>query len=302
MAGAPQNYLAVMKVVGVGGGVVIVPLIVSACKSIPQRVVSGTSLAAVLSTALVSAATFAESGCVDPAAAAVISPVAMLTAPLGAKLTAKLNCTALRRTLGIFLLCVAPLVPLKAYLLSEKEQGLGKTGATGSGDRTAPVAVAAALQTSVADAAADVPPPAGISTILQPDFWKRLAADVRGMELSTVAALGATGGVAGLASGLLGIGGGTIVTPLLALLMPYGQATVLGTSLLSMVPPSAAALAQHTRMGNVDWRMALGLAAGTAVGGALGSGAAVQAPAGVLEGCFAVGMLFLGRKTLQSAR
>lgn len=97
-------------------------------------------------------------------------------------------------------------------------------------------------------------------------------------------------------------GGGTIVTPLIALLMPYSHATVLGTSLLSMVPPSLAALAQHTRMGNVDWRMAAGLAAGTAVGGALGSNMAVQAPPGALEACFAVGMAFLGRKTLQSIR
>lgn len=122
------------------------------------------------------------------------------------------------------------------------------------------------------------------------------------MPATTVIPLVATGAVAGLASGLLGIGGGTIVTPLLALTMPYGHATVLGTSLLSMAPPSMAALVQHTRMGNVDWRMAVGLAAGTAVGGALGSSAAVQAPPGVLETVFAVGMLFLGRKTLQTAK
>ena len=122
------------------------------------------------------------------------------------------------------------------------------------------------------------------------------------MGAATVGTLMATGAVAGFASGLLGIGGGTIVTPLLALTMPYGQVVVLGTSLLSMVPPSLAALAQHARMGNVDWRMAAGLAAGTAVGGALGSSAAVSAPPGALEVCFSVGMLFLGRKTLQTVR
>ncbi len=37
------------------------------------------------------------------------------------------------------------------------------------------------------------------------------------------------------------------MTPLLALTMPYGQAMVLGTSLLSMIPPSVAALIQHNR-------------------------------------------------------
>jgi hypothetical protein len=49
--------------------------------------------------------------------------------------------------------------------------------------------------------------------------------------------------------GLLGIGGGTIVTPLHALISPLPQAAVLGTSLLAMLPPSAVALAQHYRQG-----------------------------------------------------
>lgn len=79
-----------------------------------RRVVSGTSLAAVLATALSSAYTYSAAGCVELGAAALISPAAMLTAPLGARLTSRLDCTALRRILGYFLLAAAPLVPLKA--------------------------------------------------------------------------------------------------------------------------------------------------------------------------------------------
>ena len=60
------------------------------------------------------------------------------------------------------------------------------------------------------------------------------------------------------------------------------QAGVLGSSLLAMVPPSCVGLAQHARLGNVDWRMAAGLAAGTAVGSFAGSKVAVDAPAGQL--------------------
>lgn len=55
-------------------------------------------------------------------------------------------------------------------------------------------------------------------------------------------------------------------------------------------------------MGNVDWRMAAGLAAGTALGSVAGSNLAVAAPPGVLEAAFCVGMLFLGRKTLATAK
>jgi uncharacterized membrane protein YfcA len=68
-----------------------------------------------------------------------------------------------------------------------------------------------------------------------------------------------------------------------------------------MVLPSLIGLAQHQRMGNVDWRMAAALAVGTSVGSYIGSNFAVQAPAGVLEGLFAAGMLLLGRRTLVAA-
>lgn len=74
-----------------------------------------------------------------------------------------------------------------------------------------------------------------------------------------------------------------------------------GTSLAAMVLPSLIGLAQHQRLGNVDWRMAAALAAGTTVGSYVGSNFAVSAPAGVLEGLFAAGMLLLGRKTLMAA-
>lgn len=56
------------------------------------------------------------------------------------------------------------------------------------------------------------------------------------------------------------------------------------------------------RLGNVDWRMAASLAAGTAVGSVAGSNVAVAAPPGALEAAFCIGMLFLGRKTLATAR
>jgi len=59
------------------------------------------------------------------------------------------------------------------------------------------------------------------------------------------------------------------------------QAGVLGSSLLAMVPPSCVGLAQHARLGNVDWRMA----AGTAVGSFAGSKVAVDAPAGACNTC-----------------
>lgn len=287
------------SIVGVGGGVIIVPAIVSSCKTIPQRLVSGTSLAAVVSTAVASAYTYSAQGCVDLGAAALISPAAMLTAPLGARLTARLNCTALRRILGFFLLAAAPLVPLKAYLLSRDtaaaEESLAGATADAGGAAGGAAAAAAALPATTAAAG----PSSGASA---PTELSTLVERIRFPPPATSAVLVATGAVAGVASGLLGVGGGLIVTPLLALTMDYPQATVLGTSLLAMIFPASAALLQHQRLGNVDWRMAASLAAGTAVGSLAGSNVAVAAPPGALEAAFCVGMLFLGRKTLATAR
>lgn len=279
------------SIVGVGGGVLIVPMIVSACRSIPQRVVSGTSLAAVLGTAVASASAYAASDRVDLVSAALVASAAVLTAPLGARLASRLDCTTLRRTLGWFLLAVAPLVPLKAYLLLDREEKANKGGHPLRHDALVPGAL-------------EPTPAAHRLTLgtLRATWDKQWAAYGRDLGAAGAAAVVATGAAAGLASGLLGIGGGTIVTPVLALLMPYGQATVLGTSLLAMVAPSAAALLQHARLGNVDWRLAAGLAAGTVVGSAAGSMTALNAPPGMLELAFTVGMLFLGRKTLQTAR
>lgn len=48
--------------------------------------------------------------------------------------------------------------------------------------------------------------------------------------------------------------------------------------------------------------MAAALATGTALGSVGGSNLAVQAPPGYLEAAFCLGMLFLGRKTLQTAK
>ena len=247
------------SLVGVGGGVLIVPAM-TATVPIPQRVITGTSLVAVLATASVSTVNFAQGGQIDFAAAAVVGAAAMVFAPLGARATAALDGVALKRALATFLLCAAPLVPLKALAFAKRGDGA-------CAEKTALLTNHSRSFDALAPARA-----------------------------SSLAAIGAC---AGFASGLLGIGGGTIVTPLLALTTPLTQAAVLGTSLLAMLPPSAAALAQHARMGNVDGKIGAALALGCALGGSVGSGLAIDAPEGALETAFFLGMLFLSHRTFK---
>lgn len=295
MAG-PLGLVAGMfgSVVGVGGGVLIVPAITSAVP-IPQRVVTGTSLIAVLSTAGVATYNFSHAGLVDPTAAAILGGSAMLSAPFGARLTTRLDCVQLRRILAYFLLCAAPLVPLKAavfhYRGDGKEGGDGEQGGGTNGNGHWTDGGGGGIRSGdLTKGEEDAASPPSASVVQKFD------------AVEAAPKLAAIGVTAGLASGLLGIGGGTIVTPLLALVSPLPQAAVLGTSLLAMLPPSAVALLQHRALGNVDFRMGAALAAGTALGGAVGSGMAVDAPRGALEAVFFCGMLFLSRRTFATIR
>ncbi|PNH05425.1 hypothetical protein TSOC_008329 [Tetrabaena socialis] len=283
------------SLVGVGGGVLISPVIANACKALPQRVISGTSLAAVAATGSAAGYVYWNSGAVDLTSAALIAVAAVTTAPLGARATHAFDCAMLRRLMAYWLFAVAPLVPLKAYLV--KAYG-GTAPAPPPPSSTEPAAAAAAASAPAAVAVADdAVAAADVAAASAPagSLWRPV--QLWGGD----GVLLLTGTVAGFASGLLGIGGGTIVTPLLTLATGLPQVSVLGTSLAAMVLPSLLGLAQHARLGNVDWRMAAGLAAGTAVGSTAGGRLGLVLPEGVLEWLFCAGMLYLGRKTLAGA-
>ncbi|KAK3284891.1 hypothetical protein CYMTET_7483 [Cymbomonas tetramitiformis] len=288
------------SLVGVGGGVLIVPVITGTVV-VPQRIVAASSLAAVISTGSVAAWNYHSNGSVDFGSAALLSVSAMATAPLGARLTSRMDCAALRKALGYFLLVAAPLVPLKAYLLHSlpKAAEVAQGGALDQAAPTGPTAVDALGDNSWSE---DSP---SSTSAARPEGTGGATFPAKALQwpgTTQSALLVAMGSVAGLASGLLGIGGGTLVTPMLALTMPMTQQTVLGTSLFAMIFPASVGLLQHHFLGNVDWRMAAALSIGTAVGSTVGSNLAIQSPDGVLEVLFGLGMLFLGRKTLASVR
>jgi hypothetical protein len=76
---------------------------------------------------------------------------------------------------------------------------------------------------------------------------------------------------AGFLSGVLGVGGGIVIVPLLVALVAYQPKTAMATSLAAILFTSVAAAASHAQAGNVDWRDAalIGLPATLgAVGGA----------------------------------
>src|ERR1700761_6295767 len=75
----------------------------------------------------------------------------------------------------------------------------------------------------------------------------------------------------GTASGLVGIGGGTLVIPVLMVGFGFTQAQANGTSLAMLLPPIGLfAVMAYARAGNVNWSFAALLAIGFAAGAALG--------------------------------
>jgi uncharacterized membrane protein YfcA len=80
--------------------------------------------------------------------------------------------------------------------------------------------------------------------------------------------LAAIGTAAGAFSGLFGVGGGSVMVPLLVLWLGYDTRTATGTSLAAIVVIAAIAAALHGAYGNVDVGHAAALGV-PAVGGVL---------------------------------
>jgi uncharacterized membrane protein YfcA len=72
------------------------------------------------------------------------------------------------------------------------------------------------------------------------------------MDLARILKLAAIGTAAGAFSGLFGVGGGTIIVPLLILWFGFGERVATGTSLAALVVIALLAAAGHGLYGNVD--------------------------------------------------
>lgn len=86
------------------------------------------------------------------------------------------------------------------------------------------------------------------------------------------------GAMAGILSGLLGIGGGSIVVPALTMVFYHGglpndmaMHLAAGTSLASMVVTVSASITYYIRKRMVDWTLLINLLPGVAAGSALGA-------------------------------
>lgn len=100
--------------------------------------------------------------------------------------------------------------------------------------------------------------------------------------------LAAIATAAGAFSGLFGVGGGTVIVPLLVLWLAYGEREATGTSLAAIVVIAALAAAGHGIAGNVD--LVKGVLIGLPAVAGVVAGVALQQriSTGVVAGVFSV--------------
>ncbi len=228
--------------VGLGGGVVMVPLMVGVA-GLQQKQAHGTSLVALVFTGLVGAATYATKGQVDLLGAGLLAVTATVTARYGARYAHVLPEWKLKRSFGAFLLVIAVILLARPWL--------GGAGA-------------------------------------HPSTWV------------TAAVLLTTGVFTGFLSGMMGVGGGSIMVPAMVLLAGFPQILAQGSSLLAMVPAGAVGAYTHFRLGNVVRGLLPGLIPGILVGTLVGSTLALRLPEVVLRLTFAAVLVWTGSKYLKS--
>lgn len=104
---------------------------------------------------------------------------------------------------------------------------------------------------------------------------------------------------AGAFSGLLGIGGGVIIVPVLVYMFHLSQQMAQGTTLALLVPPIGLLAAwSYYKSGHVDFRIALLICVGFLIGGLFGAKISNALPTAVLQKIFGIGLLLIGFKML----
>jgi uncharacterized protein len=121
--------------------------------------------------------------------------------------------------------------------------------------------------------------------------------------MSTFAILLAIGLVAGVLSGMFGIGGGIVIVPALLFFLDLKEFEAIGTSLAALIPPVGVLGAiTYYRKGYINPKYAILVAVGLFIGAYFGSRITTELPAGTVRRLYAgflmvmaVRLMFFGK-------
>jgi uncharacterized membrane protein YfcA len=229
--------------VGVGGGVIMIPLMTEVLR-FRQQEAHGTSLVAVVFTAAAGSIVYYLQGSADVPASALLAAMALCTVRYGAKYCCFLPEWKLKRYFGCFLLFVSLLLVVKPFL------------------------------PQIVDGAS----PAWIR-------WCILVV---------------LGVLTGFISGMMGVGGGIFMVPMMVLFAGVPQLTAQGISLLAMIPASAVGAWTHWKAGNTRTKLLPGLLAGVLAGVYAGGSFAHLMPETGLRLVFTALLLYTATRYLRT--
>jgi uncharacterized membrane protein YfcA len=119
------------------------------------------------------------------------------------------------------------------------------------------------------------------------------------MSIQTIVLLVVVGLLAGMLSGLVGLGGGVIIVPALVFFLGFSQHQAQGTSLgILLLPAGIFAVMNYYKKGYIDIKVVLLLFVGFLVGGLVGSKLSLSLSEVVLKKVFAVALVLIAVKVL----
>jgi uncharacterized membrane protein YfcA len=119
------------------------------------------------------------------------------------------------------------------------------------------------------------------------------------MSVQTIIILVIVGLLAGMLSGLIGLGGGVIIVPALVYVLGFSQHQAQGTSLgILLLPAGIFAVMNYYKKGFIDVKVVLILFVGFLLGGWLGSSMSLSLPEGTLKKIFAIALILIAGKVL----
>ena len=119
------------------------------------------------------------------------------------------------------------------------------------------------------------------------------------MTTATILLLLIVGLVAGILSGLVGVGGGIIMVPALVLFLGFTQKQAQGTSLgIMLLPVGILAVIQYYKQGYINFNSVFIISAAFVVGGFLGSKLALNLSDDKMKKVFAIVLMLVSLKML----
>ncbi len=246
---------------GIGGGVIIVPAL-TIFLGFEIIEATSTSLAALLlPVGIFAVIQYRKAGLLNFRSAGLVAVGLLTTSWLGAELAISLPSDTLKRIYGVFLLYVSwrMMEPRKLYA-----------------EQMAKRAVAAVVGGGTTNASAS----AADEELELPDVHWSIVLGV--------------GLVAGVASGMFGIGGGAVIVPALVVFLHYPQKLAVGTSLGALLlPVGLPGVIAYSGEGVLDFPVAAIVAVGLLIGAIFGARIAIGLPSKTIKRLYGLFLLFV---------